>query len=96
MSLYTNVPVYLAMEDCTNLLYSGRYKKPPVDKGTFKELLKICICNVIMLTNDRYYQQIEGLAMGNPPAPLLENGWMHTYLKRKCCFVCKIYRRIST
>ena len=31
-SLYTNVPVYEAMEECTNLLYSGSYKKPPVDK----------------------------------------------------------------
>ena len=78
-SLYTNVPVYEAMDECTNLLYAGRYKKPPVDKQTFKELLEICSCNVILLTNEGYYQQIEGLAMGSPPAPLLANGWMHKF-----------------
>ena len=78
-SLYTNVPVYEAMEECTNLLYSGSYKKPPVDKETFKELLEMCSCNVIMLTNDGYFQQTEGLAMGSPPAPLLANGWMHKF-----------------
>ena len=33
-SLYTNVPVYEAIDECTNLLYSGRYKKPPIDKAT--------------------------------------------------------------
>ena len=32
-----------------------------------------------MLTNDGYYQQIDGLAMGSPPAPLLANGWMHKF-----------------
>ena len=78
-SLYTNVPVYEAMEECTNLFYSGRYKKPPVDKQTFRELLESCSFNVIMLTNEGYYQQIEGLAMGSPPVPLLANGRMHKF-----------------
>ena len=46
-SLYTNVPVNEAIEDCTNLLYSGKYKKPPVDRSTFKELITLCCCNII-------------------------------------------------
>ena len=33
-SLYTNVPVVKAIIECTILLYSGRYKKPPVSKST--------------------------------------------------------------
>ncbi|XP_066916931.1 uncharacterized protein [Clytia hemisphaerica] len=78
-SLYTNVPVYEAIEECTNLLYSGKYKEPPVDKSTFKKLAEICSCNVIMLTHDGYYKQIDGLAMGSPPARLLANGWMHKF-----------------
>ena len=32
-----------------------------------------------MLTNDGYYKQTDGLAMGSPPAPLLANGWMHKF-----------------
>jgi len=79
VSLYTNVPVLKAIEVCSNLLYSGNYKKPPVDKKTFKELLTICSYNVIMLTHDGLYRQIDGLAMSSPPAPMLANSWMSTF-----------------
>ena len=57
VSLYTNVPVLDAINVCADLLYSGEYKKPPVDKETFIELLKICSENVIMLTHDGLYRQ---------------------------------------
>ena len=72
--LYTNVPLAEAIKDCTNLLFSGKYKLPPVDRETFKELLKMCISNVIMQTNEGYFRQIDGLAIGSPPAPQLANG----------------------
>ena len=78
-SLYTNVPVLEAIEHCTNLLYSGKYKKPPVDRNTFEELLKMCSSNVVMQTNDGYFRQVDGLAMGSPPAPRLANGWLSKY-----------------
>ena len=76
-----DVPVDEAISDCTNLLFSGRYKEPPVDKETFKTLLSVCSQKVVMLTNDGYYQQIDGLAMGSPPAPMLTNGWMSKFDK---------------
>lgn len=82
-SLYTNLPVNKAINDCTELLYSGKFDKPPIDKQTFKDLLIICSCNVIMLTNDGYYEQIDGLAMGSPPAPMIANGWLSKYDKIK-------------
>ena len=75
-SLYTNVPVQEAIDYCTGLLYSGRYDKPPIAKDTFKTLLQMCCKDVLMLTPDGYYRQIDGLAMGSPPAPLLSNGWL--------------------
>ena len=75
-SLYTNVPVNGAIDDCTDLLYSGKYEKPPIDKGTFKELLRLSSCDVLMLTHDGYHRQLDGLAIGIPPAPLLANGWL--------------------
>eukprot|EP00794_Sanderia_malayensis_P010390 gene10390-11471_t len=78
-SLYTNVPLHEAIDDCTELLYSGRYEEPPVDRETFKELVSICSCNVLMLTSDGYYRQVNGLAMGSPPAPMLANGWMSKF-----------------
>ena len=79
VSLYTNVPLKEAIETCTDLLYSGRYPSPTVDRGTFKELVCLCSCDVIMLTQDGYYRQTDGLAMGSPPAPQLANGWMSKF-----------------
>ena len=60
-------------------MYSGKYALPPVSKDTFKKLLRMSTCDVIMLTHDGYYRQIDGLAMGSPPAPPLANGWLYTY-----------------
>ena len=67
VSLYTNVPVLESINVCADLLFS-RFSLP-VDKETFIELAKIASCNVLMLTHDGYYTQIEGLAMGSPHAP---------------------------
>jgi len=47
-SLYTNVPVIEAIEHCADLLYSGKYELPPVDKETFISLLKLGTCDVVM------------------------------------------------
>ena len=48
---------------CISLLVSGKDNLQPVDQETFKELLKLCISTVIMLTNDGYFHQVFGLAM---------------------------------
>ena len=32
-----------------------------------------------MLTSDGYYRQVDGLAMGSPPAPQLANEWMSKF-----------------
>ena len=74
-SLYTNVPVMEAIDVCTKLLYQND-QKPPIDQETFKTLARIASCDVIMSTHDGPYKQIDGLAMGSPPAPHLANGWL--------------------
>jgi len=74
-----------AIEDSTNLLFSGKYNRPPVDRETFKELLKLCSSNVIMLTNEGYFKQVDSQAMGSPPALHLANAWMNKFIN---CFYC--------
>ena len=86
-SLYTNVPVMEAIDVCTDLLYSGKYQLPPVDKETFRTLAMMSSCNVLMLTHDGYYQQTDGLAMGNPPAPHLAN----VMLSQRCKVILSLY-----
>ena len=77
--LYTNVPVVEAIDACADLLYDGNHEKPPFDKETFVLLTQIASCNVIMSTHAGYYKQVDGLAMGSPPAPHLANGWMSKF-----------------
>ena len=72
-SLYTNVPVKEAIEVCANLLFEKHKIGLPVDKQTFMTLAEIATCNVLMSTHDGFYKQIDGLAMGSPPAPQLAN-----------------------
>ena len=79
VSLYTIVPVVEAINCCADLLYNGRQKAPPVDKETFITLAKLAVCDVIMSTHDGPYKQVDGLAMGSPPAPYLANGWLNQY-----------------
>ena len=78
-SLYTNVPVAESISVCADLLYNGKYQVPPVDKETFIEMAEIASCNVVMSTHRGYYKQIDGLAMGSPPAPHLANGWLSQF-----------------
>ena len=78
-SLYTNVPVIESINVCADLLFSGKYKLPSVDKATSIELAKVESCDVIMSTHRGYFKQIDGLAMGSPPAPHLANGWLSQY-----------------
>ena len=81
-TLYTNVPLLEAINDCADMLYSGKYELPPVDKSTFIELLKLCTSDVLMLTHNGFYKQTDGLAMGSPPAPLIANGWLSKFDSR--------------
>ena len=79
-SLYTNVPVMEAIQICTDLLYNmPEQNRPPVDRDTFITLATIASCNVIMSTHDGFYKQVDGLAMGSPPAPHLANGWLSQF-----------------
>lgn len=79
VSLCPNVPVDEAIEICSSLLYSWNHEKPSVDKETFIKLLTICSKDVIMLTNDGLYRQMNCLAMGSPSASMLANGLISSF-----------------
>ena len=65
-----NVQIYYTLADIKNHLLTNKLSR---------NSWKFVAVNVILLTNEGYYQQIEGLAMGSPPAPLLANGWMNKF-----------------
>ena len=92
-SLYTNAPVEESILMAAQLLYSGKYQEPPIDKDTFIQLARLCLKNVIMSTGNGLYRQIEGMAMGSPASPLLANIWMSKFDKYFTDKKPKMYRR---
>ena len=91
-SLYTNVPVNEATNDAANLLYSGRYETPPVDKETFIALTKLAVTGVVLSSHDGCFRQVDGLAMRSQPAPQLANIWLAKF-KESIKDDAKIYER---
>ena len=91
-SLYTNVPVREAIDICADLLYSGDHEQSPFGMATFKQLLELCTCNVVMKIHDGFYRQVDDLAMGSPPAPLIANAWLSRPIdSRRREAVCSVY-----
>ena len=73
------MPVTETISVCADLMYNGKNPLPPVDKDTFITLATLASCDVVLATHDGLYRQVDGLAMGSPPAPHLANGWMSQF-----------------
>ena len=80
VSLYTNVPVDEAIHVCAELLFKHVCFET-LDKETFITLAKLACKDTVFSSHDGYYVQIDGLAMGSPPAPHLANGWLNSFEK---------------
>ena len=68
-------------------------QRPPIDRETFITLAKIASCEVVLSTHDDFYKQVDGLAMGKAPAPLLANGWLSQFETLIIKDDAKIYER---
>ena len=69
-----------AIKVCADFLYALPLDlQPEVDRDTFIILARIATCKVLMHTHEGYVYQVDGLAMGSPPAPHLANGWLSQY-----------------
>ena len=78
-SLFTNIPLQETIELCADLLFSN---KPNIDgftKTDFHELLTITMSESLVLFNNEYYKQIDGVTMGSPLGPTLLNIFLSNY-----------------
>ena len=75
-SLYTNVPLEETIEKVTKVVYeqknSSIFSKSKMTRTVFKNLLRACSQSIFVF-NGEVYQQVDGLSMGSPLAPLLAN-----------------------
>jgi hypothetical protein len=76
-SLYTNVPVKEAIEITLDYMYKPRKLiDVPFDRDQMKTLLNLSVTDAPFRFHNKIYKQIDGVAMGNPLAPIIADLWM--------------------
>ena len=97
-SLFTNIPLQETIDLCVDLLFND---KPNIDgftKTDFHELLTVTLSESLILFNNEYYKQIDGVAMGSPLGPTFANIFLSYYEQiwlKNCPYEFKpvIYKR---
>ena len=75
-SLFTNIPLDETINIACDELFKARDIVQKLTKQDFKDLLSTAVKESLFLFNKRYYQQIDGVAMGNPLGPTMANIFM--------------------
>ena len=71
VSLFTNVPLNLAIRIASNVLYDSVYKPNNLKKSTFIKMLQLCVKDIPFLFDQNIYMQTDGVAMGSRLGPTL-------------------------
>ena len=72
-SLFTNIPLEETIDICVDNLYNENENHPNIPKHDFLNLLNIATKKNLFLFNNKYYKQVDGVAMGSPLGPILGN-----------------------
>ena len=74
-SLFTNIPLDETIDIAINLIFKN---KPsfPICKSDLKQLFSFATSQTHFLFNGNFYDQVDGVAMGSPLAPVLANLFM--------------------
>ena len=71
-SLFTNIPLEETIDIATNSLFPNANSSVlGLTPGIFRKLLQSAVKNVLFIFNNKMYQQIDGVSMGNPLGPTL-------------------------
>ncbi|CAF1416294.1 unnamed protein product, partial [Rotaria sordida] len=81
-SLYTNVPLNETIEIILKRLYDGHAKPPAINQEDMKELLDLATKNSHFLFNGQLYNQIDGVSMGSPLAPLFAEIFLQDFERK--------------
>ena len=79
VSLFTNAPLVETIDIIINRLYDEHNNTSiPIPKDIFKKLMLLVTQGIFML-NKRFYEQVEGIIMGNPLRPTMANFFMANF-----------------
>ena len=75
-SLFTNIPFEETIDICVDNLYSDNENPLNIPKHNFCNLLNIATKETFFMFNNKYYKQVDVVAMGSPLGPALANIFM--------------------
>ena len=78
-SLFTNIPVEKTINICVDNLYNDNENPPNIPKHNFRNLLNIATKETFFMFNNKYYKQVDGVAVGSPLGPALANIYMCSF-----------------
>ena len=97
-SLFTNIPLQETIDLCVENLFKDRTRVDNLSKDSFRELLTRTIPESLILFDQEFYKQHDGVVMGSPLGPTLANVFVcyHEKIWLQNCpseFKPVIYRR---
>ena len=84
-SLFTNIPSEEAIDICVDNLSNDNENPPNIPKHDFRNLLNRTARETFLMFHNKYYEQVDGVAMGSPLGLALANIFM-------CSFESKWFR----
>ena len=69
--LFTNIPLEETINIFVDNLYNHSENPPNITKQDFRNLFKIPTKETFFMFNNKYYEQVDGPAMGSPLGPVL-------------------------
>ena len=81
-SLFTNILLEETIDICVDNLYNDNEDLPNIRKHTFRNFLNIATKETFFMVNNKYYKQVDGVAMGSPLGPALGNIFMCSFEKK--------------
>ena len=72
-SLFTNIPLDETIHICIDSWYKDDVNTPKIPKNIFPNLLTVATKESFFMFNNKFYKQIDGVAMGSPLGPALAN-----------------------
>ena len=94
-SLFTNVPIDETIDISIKKLFGRKKKYNGFSKEQFQKLLGFAVKNSFFLFDGKYYEQVDGVAMGSPLGPTLANiflcYWEEIWIKKCPKQFCPIY-----
>ena len=72
-SLFTNISLDKAIDICIYNLYKDDQRSPKISRDSFRNFLTVATKESFFMYDNKFHNQIDGVAIGSPLGPALAN-----------------------